>query len=139
MHGMRRYYFSLVFIFSLLACGTASAGGLEAMFAPRAEPWELWTTHSASSTKHIDHQPWDSFLNRYVQGQPDGINRLPYATVTAADKAALADYISAMQAVAIQDYNRKDQLAYWINLYNAETVQVVLQHYPVASIRDIDI
>ena len=29
------------------------------------------------------------------------------------------------------------QLAYWINLYNALTIKVVLDHYPVASIRDI--
>ncbi len=28
---------------------------------------------------------------------------------------------------------------YWINLYNALTVRVVLDHYPVDSIRDIDI
>lgn len=31
------------------------------------------------------------------------------------------------------------QLAYWINLYNALTIDVVLKHYPVKSIRDIDI
>lgn len=30
-------------------------------------------------------------------------------------------------------------MAYWINLYNALTMQVVLEHYPVDSIRDIDI
>jgi hypothetical protein len=139
MHGMRRHHFSLIFIFSLLVSGIASAGGLEAMFAPRAEPWELWMAHAASSTEHIDHQPWDTFLSHYVQEKPDGINRLPYATVTAADKTALANYINTMQAVAINNYNRKEQLAYWINLYNAETIQIVLQHYPVDSIRDIDI
>jgi hypothetical protein len=30
------------------------------------------------------------------------------------------------------------QLAYWINAYNALTVQLILKHYPVKSIKDID-
>ena len=30
-----------------------------------------------------------------------------------------------------------EQLAYWLNFYNALTVDVILDHYPVASIRDI--
>ena len=35
--------------------------------------------------------------------------------------------------------SRDEQLAYWINLYNALTVKVILDHYPVKSILDIDI
>ena len=30
-------------------------------------------------------------------------------------------------------------MAYWINLYNALTIKVILDHYPVESIWDIDI
>lgn len=30
------------------------------------------------------------------------------------------------------------QIAYWINAYNALTVQLILKHYPVKSIKDID-
>jgi hypothetical protein len=32
-----------------------------------------------------------------------------------------------------------EQLVFWINLYNALTVKVILEHYPVESIRNIDI
>ncbi len=39
----------------------------------------------------------------------------------------------------ISTYNRQEQKAFWINLYNALTVKVILDHYPVNSIRDIDI
>jgi len=39
----------------------------------------------------------------------------------------------------VSKLNRPEQQAYWINLYNALTVQVVLDHYPVETIRDIDI
>lgn len=139
MQGMTRLRLPLLFIFSLLISSLVGAGGLEAMFAPKAEPWALWTAHDATSAQKINHQSWDTFLTRYVQKHPDGINRLPYAAVTDADKQSLTNYITAMRAIAINKYNRIEQLAYWINLYNAETVHIVLQHYPVASIRDIDI
>jgi hypothetical protein len=55
------------------------------------------------------------------------------------EKAALGRYIASLAALPIGGYDRSEQMAYWINLYNALTVQVVLDHYPVDSIRDIDI
>jgi hypothetical protein len=39
----------------------------------------------------------------------------------------------------ISSHNRAEQEAYWINLYNAATVDLILSRYPVASIRDINI
>lgn len=39
----------------------------------------------------------------------------------------------------ISNYNRTEQKAYWINLYNALTVELIISRYPVASIRDINI
>jgi hypothetical protein len=44
-----------------------------------------------------------------------------------------------MQRVDVSGLRRGEQKAYWINLYNALTVDVILDHYPVKSIRDIDI
>ena len=42
-----------------------------------------------------------------------------------------------MQAVDVSELNRDVQLPYWINLYNAATVDLILDNYPVDSIRDI--
>ena len=44
-----------------------------------------------------------------------------------------------MQAVVISNYNRAEQKAFWINVYNALTIDVVLSRFPVASIRTINI
>ena len=41
--------------------------------------------------------------------------------------------------VAISNYNRAEQKAYWINLYNAATVDVIVARFPLKSIRDINI
>ncbi len=107
--------------------------------APRAELWERWVAHDEASTATIDHSAWTNFLSVYLEEFPDGVNRMRYADVKAADREQLEHYVAALAATTISNYNRAEQRAYWINLYNALTVKVVLDHYPVSSIRDIDI
>ncbi len=107
--------------------------------APKAELWERWTAHDAASTATIDHSVWNRFLKTNLIHGGDGINRLGYGRVTAADRKALAHYLDALAAVPISRYTRDAQLAYWINLYNALTVKTILVNYPVKTIRDIDI
>ena len=126
-------------LFCLLLSPFAQAGMLERLFAPEAELWPFWDTQDATSTQTIDHSAWNHFLQRHVQQGDDGINRVYYVEVKDNDHSALQDYIAQLQIIPIRQYNRQQQLAYWINLYNALTVDIVLQHYPVASIRDIDI
>jgi hypothetical protein len=91
-----------------------------------------------AATATPDTGPWQAFLDRYLDAKsPDGINRVRYAAVTPGDKAALAKWLEAMQAGKPSALPGDAQRAYWINLYNAQTVSVVLQAYPVKSIRDI--
>ncbi|MGF1447209.1 MAG: DUF547 domain-containing protein [Pikeienuella sp.] len=85
----------------------------------------------------VDHRPWDAFLAQYRGVDAAGVARVDYAAVTADDRARLAAYIATLEAVDPADLDRATALAYWLNLYNAVTVAVVLDHYPVASIRDI--
>jgi len=70
---------------------------------------------------------------------PSGINRVRYQAVGPEDFTSLQAYLKSMQVVAISNYNRTEQKAFWINVYNALTVELVLSRYPVASIRDINI
>lgn len=85
-----------------------------------------------------DPSPWQAFLSRYLDASaPDGINRVRYPAVTPADKAALETWIKAMQAAAPSAMPAPAQRAYWINLYNAQTVATVLRAWPMKSIRDI--
>ena len=57
--------------------------------------------------------------------------------VTVADRAALESYLDRLQATEVSALSRDEQLAFWVNLYNARTVALILEHYPVTSIRDI--
>jgi len=115
------------------------AGALERLFSPKAELWAKWEQHDPESNNHIEHDNWHQFLQTHVKTGPDGVNRIEYARVSQDDKQLLSGYIKAMQGITITQHNRPQQLAYWVNLYNALTIKIVLDHYPVKSIRDIDI
>ncbi len=117
------------FVILLLGVTTAGWAG--------AEPWERFEPHRADSTVRISHDVWDAFLKRYVVADATGIHRVRYGEVTGDDRRNLATYLESLRAVAPTQLNRNEQRAYWINLYNALTVKVILDHYPVDSIRDI--
>lgn len=108
--------------------------------APKVNLWQRWQQHDPVSSRTIDHALWDSFLRKHVvTSHHSGINRVRYKAVTIDDRKALKRYLDLMQTLAISRYNRHEQKAYWINLYNALTVHVILSHYPVESIRKINI
>jgi hypothetical protein len=118
-----------------------SAMALLAIFgAPQSDLWPKWQKHDAASAQKIDHSAWDKLLKRYlVAPHPSGIHRVRYGSVAPEDRKALKSYLENLQSLPISAYNRAEQKAYWINLYNALTVEIVLSRYPIESIRDIGI
>lgn len=130
---------SLAALIAAVAMALSACLPLAALAAPKAELWERWTAHDPAASAAIDHAWWDGFAKTYVTAHADGVNRVAYGSVTGADRVALEDYIAKLAATAIGAYRRDEQLAYWINLYNALTVKVILDHYPVESILDIGI
>ena len=108
-----------------------------AFAAPKADLWPHWQAHDENATATIDHSAYDAFLRKYVVAHEHAPNGVRYGDVSAADHTRLKNYIEAMQQVDIAAYNRDVQRAYWINLYNALTLDRVLDAYPVDSIRDI--
>ena len=114
-----------------------TAPWIQLQASPSADLWPRWDEHDAGATRTIDHSTWDDLLRRYVLVQPADANRFNYAEVTASDRAQLQSYLGAMSATPISVFNRNEQIAFWINLYNALTVEIVLQHYPVDTIREI--
>lgn len=130
---MKISWISAVFaVLGLLATAPAQS-------APEAEAWDRWRVHDPASDRRVDHSAFDQFLARHVIVLPQGGNRIDYARVPAEGRAALAAYVTALAAVDVDGLNRREQMAFWINLYNALTLKVVLDHWPVKSIRDIDI
>lgn len=117
----------------------AGAAAPPAAAAPEADLWPRWQAHDAGSTATIDHGAWAAFLDSYLVVRGNGANLVRYAAVSEADGRKLDAYLDQLAGIQISAYSRPVQFAYWVNLYNALTVDVVLDHYPVDSIRDIDI
>ena len=96
--------------------------------APKSELWPYWQSDNAGSDVTVDHQIWQKLLSRFVVSGNDKINRVAYQDFDDAAKTQLRRYLNTLSKIAPTRLNRKEQLAYWINLYNAQTVQVVLDH-----------
>ncbi|MDX1693708.1 MAG: DUF547 domain-containing protein [Ketobacteraceae bacterium] len=107
------------------------------MAAPAADLWPRWQAHDPDSEEVVDHAEWTQFLDKYLSASADGIHLMDYAGVTAGDRKRLQAYLETLQSLPVSTYSRDQQFAYWVNLYNARTVELILAHYPVDSIRDI--
>jgi hypothetical protein len=92
-----------------------------------------------AAAQAADTAAYDRLLARYVVASSDGINRVRYAawSSNANDVDALNAYVASLERDRPSRMTRDEQLAHWINLYNAVTLQVILENYPVRSIRDI--
>ncbi|MEC8223123.1 MAG: DUF547 domain-containing protein [SAR324 cluster bacterium] len=100
---------------------------LETHAAPKSDSWDRWTAHQPESTLAPDYQIWSDFLRRYLDtSNSDGIHRVDYAGVTAEDQEALKQYLLRLQKIPVSRLSRIQQLPYWINLYNAFTVHLIL-------------
>ncbi|MBV6631438.1 MAG: DUF547 domain-containing protein [Alphaproteobacteria bacterium] len=137
-NGLNRRHFLMTAIAGATVIPIASAAR-PALAGPRADLWPRWQQHNADSTASIDHSIWDDLLKRSVKLDQDGVARFPYARLSVIDRNSLRLYLEQMAETSPSEYNRDQQFAYWANLYNALTVQVILDHYPVDTIRDVDI
>ncbi len=106
---------------------------------PQPERISEWDASDESNVEPIDHGAWQNILDSYVDPDPQGVNVLDYAALAASsdDTAKLAGYLEYLQGIDPRDYRRLEQMAYWINLYNARTVKMVSDAYPVDTIREI--
>lgn len=100
---------------------------------------ETFAPHAKGSTAIVDHAAWDKLLKTYVVPGRDGVNRVRYAKFKSDGHAALKGYVAALEMVDVATLDRPEQFAYWANLYNAKTIDVVLDKYPVKSIKDISL
>lgn len=115
----------IVLFLMILTFGYGAPGG--------PEPATNQTTGTEAPPGRL-HQPFDLLLQLYAKN-----DRFDYAAIhqTPADLQRLREYIRTLGKLDPSGWERAHALAYWINLYNAATLMLVLDHYPVESIKDI--
>ena len=98
---------------------------------------QYFSAYSVGATATVDHSAWDALLGKYVVGGEDGLNRVAYGPFKSESHGKLKAYVAALEQVDVATLDKPEQFAFWANLYNAKTIDIVLEHYPVKSIKDI--
>lgn len=87
-----------------------------------------------TDSRPVTHEIWDGLLKKHV-GADGFVNYKGFIR----DSAVLNKYLRLLETSHPSDkgWSREEQMAYWINAYNAYTVQLISRNYPVKSIKDI--
>jgi hypothetical protein len=81
----------------------------------------------------VDHAAFDRLLKKHVNAQ-GLVNYVGFK----ADAKVFNQYLTQLSTnPPAPSWSQAEQMAYWINAYNAYTIRLVLDHYPVQSIKDI--
>ncbi len=126
------YRQKFLFLLMLLLSGLAHASFYKNL-------WPQWQVNNPLSKEIISHQLWQEFLNQNLITNDEHINLVDYAHITKENLSLLKEYLQRMAQININNYSRAEQLAYWINVYNALTVQTVANYYPITTIQEINI
>ncbi|KAA3612871.1 MAG: DUF547 domain-containing protein [Planctomycetota bacterium] len=94
------------------------------------------TEPKAAKPAVFDHRPLDALLKAYVH--QDGL--VDYRGLKRKGRASLQAYLMRMETISparFRSWSEAEKQAFWINAYNAYTLELILRHYPVDSIKDL--
>ena len=88
---------------------------------------------ATSQYRTPNHELWTTLLQKHVSNAGE-VNYKAFLD----DRQLLKNYINELAQHFPQDnWTRNEVMAYWINAYNALTIDLILEHYPLQSIKDI--
>ncbi len=89
---------------------------------------------SSWAFSQANHASFDALLKKHVSAT----GKVNYKTFKE-DKAALETYIKSLSDnLPAESLAKADKMAYWINAYNALTIKLILDSYPLSSITKLD-
>lgn len=93
----------------------------------------LMSLNGLASPNGPSHQLWDKLLKKYVSNT----GLVDYKGIIK-DKKSFEQYLDFLGKNEPQaSWSKNEKMAYWINAYNAFTIKLIIDHYPVKSIKDI--
>lgn len=93
----------------------------------------LVITSNQLLAQNIEHSIWTVFLQKYVSNS----GHVDYKSIST-NKSELNNYLNQfVDASPNENWTKQEKLAYWINTYNAFTIKLIIDNYPVTSIKDI--
>jgi len=102
---------------------------LGAVHAPAQEEsgpaWDRWSVHDPREPTEVNHEPMTRILeaiNVTDRRRHLGIN---YAALRGRGVDYLQAYIDYLEQIPVSRLNRDEQLAYWLNLHNAQVIELI--------------
>lgn len=92
--------------------------------------WSRWARHDPSSTAQIDYSAWATFVADFGDGD-GGRGALDYLRLTRRGHGFLHAFVTELQALPVSQLSRDEQLAYWMNLHNAQAVLQTTLNFPI--------
>lgn len=118
---------------TLQSCNLLSSAGIGSQAQPVKEVQGMLTSSTANSAVNVNHEKWDKLLKAHVNNK----GLVDYKGFQK-EEAQLDTYLNQLANLdPSNDWSVQELLAYYINLYNAQTVKLILNNYPVESIKDI--
>jgi Protein of unknown function, DUF547 len=94
-----------------------------------------WTQSQQVSMDVVNHEDFDALLDKYVD--QNGYVKYRSLKSNRSDKLSLRNYLAHLSKANPRLKSSKNaKLAFWINAYNAVTLEGILQVYPTSSIRN---
>ena len=91
------------------------------------------TAFTHTGTAPVDHSAYDKLLKKYVN-EKGLVNYKGFKS----EEKVFNQYLDMLSKNApATSWSKSEQMAYWINAYNAYTIRLILDHYPLKSIKDI--
>jgi len=88
---------------------------------------------AVNSVDQVSHEIWDGLAKKYINDK----GLVDYKSFKS-DVKTLDKYLALLGKNPPKDsWSKNEQIAYWINAYNANTVKLILDYYPLKSIKDI--
>lgn len=120
---MRFLSIALLCILSISSCSSA----------PKSNGAETNSTPKEKATNKVTHEAWDKLLSKHV----DDKGFVDYKGFIN-DMKSFDAYLNNLSNNPPKDsWTDNEKKAFWINAYNAFTVKLITEHYPVESIKDI--
>ena len=117
------------------AATLASVTMLPGMIAPAHAA--LASTFRPTGSASLSHGAFSKLLGQYVTMDGDGMTWVRYGAFKSGGHKALKAYVASLVATDPTSLSRREAYAYWMNLYNAVTLEVVLDRWPVTAIKQI--
>lgn len=122
----------LLRVFGLALLGTVVlTAGWWYLNSPRPRLVQFASPDVSADSGSFSYEPYAAALARYVNDR--GLVDYPGLKSRSSDLDAFAASLARLKPEVLNSWSDREKIAFWINAYNALTLEVILRNYPIKS------